>query len=379
METIERPTTRWTPRMIAVAATCPRRFKIEFVENYRLSGRRPAPWPPDVRTILRDALRERDLAAAKGLSGIRVRAMAFAVVLAYKEELYEAIGAVNHDDEQRLRNEVDGVVDEAQRILQHYEETLGREPLTFETDSVGAQVDRLVESHLGEITTFADRIEGIVRVDGHKAVLVRKFTSTADCEAVIADLRLDLSTHSAMWAASRLAGEKVTSAVFEVIRTKAPSIPETIQCRKCRGSGRGNPEEVPCEECRGTGIGGMSRKACDTTAEEWRRAVVRAGLDVAAESARCHDVLETISRKGETFTYRVELESSDAAVIQWRQDVEQLIAIAMFNDQNGAWPRNLSACTGRGRPCPYRKVCSKPGDVDVAWFTQRIEQFPGLD
>lgn len=389
----ERPVGRRTRRMLSTLVTCPRRYEIEYVKNLRLKGRRGDLWPPNLKAVLRDALRDRDYAEMRGLSKVRVRAAAEAVFIAYRDELTNLIGNVARDEYERLATEIIDIEEAARGILGHYEETLGGGKFNFLLDPSGQPiVDRIVEQDLDGTYTYAGRIDGVLdRGEEGPAVLIRHLTSNTDPSSVVRDLEMDLSIMESMWLASRVAGTKVTSAVVEVVRTKAPSVPETIQCRKCKGAGKidqrrddGTFEEgkvnlVDCPACGGSGIGGMSKRPCDTTPEEWHRAVVRAGLDVKEEEARCSDVLSRIVGKGETFAYRINIETSEEAILAWKQDTTELSYIGQHHATHGGWPRNASACTGRSAPCPYRKVCSHHGDTDSAWFTAVQESYPGLD
>jgi hypothetical protein len=174
----------------------------------------------------------------------------------------------------------------------------------------------------------------------------------------------------------------VTVAIVDVVRVKAPSIPDTVQCRKCRGDGKvgvGTPEEKPCAECGGTGVGGMSKRACDTTVSVWMETASTVGLDATAEAARCPEVIEKIRSRGETFAYRMEVEVAVAELKEWATDAVAIAAMSEVHATRKHWPRNPDACVGRSGPCPYRRVCSHQADVDVAWFTSSVEPFPGID
>lgn len=382
----ERPAGRRTPLMLATLATCPRKYRIEYVDDYRPKGRRPQPWPPKIKPILRDALRDRDYAEMRGLNPLRVRAAAEAVIMAYRDELTSAIGNVGREEYERWLGEIADVEEAARGVLSHYEEALGDGRFNFMLDPSGRPlVDRVIEEKLDGEFTYADRIDGVLdRGELPPAVLIRYFTSNSDPQSVAADLGLDLRVMGPMWIASRAAGMKITSAVVEVIRTKPPSSPETIQCKKCRGAGivgdRSTGEETKCSDCGGSGIGGMSKRACDTTFEEWHRAVVRAGLDIKAEEERCADILRRIVERGETFAYRVTVDASEEAIHAWKRDVGELTDLSSYYaETRKAWPRNIAACVGRSAPCPYRKTCSHHGEEDPAWFVKHSEPFPGLD
>lgn len=380
----ERPEGRHTPRMISTLATCARRYQIEYIDNCRPKGRRPSPWPPKLKPILRDALRDRDYAEVRGLNPLRIRAAAEAVIMAYRDELIEAIGNVDRNEYERWLGVIADLEESARGILSHYEETIGAGRFNFMLDKNGRPlVDRVIEEHLDETFTYADRIDGVLdRGELPPAVLVRRFTSNQDPQAVANDLQLDLRLMGSMWIASRAAGVKITSAVVEVIRTKAPSTPETIQCRKCKGSGfisDDKEDRKECPSCGGSGVGEMSKRACDTTFEEWHRAVVRAGLEIKAEEERCSDTLRRLVEKGETFAYRIIVDASEGAIHYWKRDTGELLDLSTYFASRNAWPRNANACVGRSAPCPYRKPCSYHGDTDVAWFTKQIEPFPGLD
>lgn len=377
-----------TPRTLAALASCPRRFQIEYLDNYRLKGRRPEPWPPSIKVVLRDALRERDVAAVRGLSRLRTDAASYAVILAYRKELTRLIGDLPPREAQRYTGEIAAMSDEAMRVLEHYDEE-HPEPLRFVCDEHGHHfVDKLVDIELANKKVLTNRVDGIIaRENLPPAVLVRHFTSHTDPQEVIRDLEVDLRLIAAMHAASHLLGSSVTSAVVDVVRTKAPSIPETIQCRKCGGQGgheKGKQEEdgtwtaTTCEACRGTGIGGMSRKPCDTTLKTWQRTVAAHGLDPAAENERCREIVERLGTRSDSFAYRVVVDAAKEAVASWVLDVTEISRLEDYYLKRQLWPRNAAACMGRSGPCPYRKVCSHHGDDDVAWFTRVDEPYPGL-
>ncbi len=390
-----RPAGRMTGRMLATLAKCPRRYQIEYVNNYRLKGRRPAPWPPSVKALLRDALRERDVARSRRVSSLRVRAAAEAVLGVYQEEMRRLIGSVSPDEAARLEEEIATAADEARRVVAHYDYTRSHDinfrPLEFMRDSSGVPiVDRIVEHKLlaSDLYTYAERVDGIVTDGNTPAALIRRFTSNPNPEEVKEELGLDLTIIGELWAASHILDTPVTLAVVDVVRTKAPSIPETIQCRKCRGDGKvklkgedgtAGEELVACDACGGTGIGGMSKRACDTTVEIWKASAQRFGLDPEKEGDRCLDVIAKLQRRAESFAYRILVQVQTADLKAWALDAQTIAGFASYHAANGYWPRNPGACVGRSGPCPYRRACNNQDSQDVACFTPSFEQFPGLE
>jgi len=377
--------------MLTTLATCPRRFRIEYEDNWRLKGRRHAPWPPRIKSVLADALHERDRAVVRGLGTIRTRAAADAVVMAYRHELLRMVGEMGRDEAQRWTSTIEDITDEATRILAHYGDTLGgiSDP-QFMVDKTGRPlVDRVVEFPLGlGDITYAARIDGVLdRGQLGPAVLVRKFTSTTDPQTVADDMGLDQWLAAAMWIASKAAETTITAATVEVVRTKAPAIPETVKCRNCKGKGTipsrkdedGEVVTKQCGECNVSGVGGMSRSACDTSLEQWNATVRANGLDPDVENERCASALERIIGRGETFAYRVGVESTVEAVKAWVADVHALIGVEEHHRSARIWPRNGAACRGHGSPCPYRKGCSHRGGTDeVAAFVRHEDPYPGL-
>jgi len=401
MNGIARPAERRTSLMLATLAKCPRRYEIEFVNNYRLKGRRPAPWPPSIKSLLREALRERDFTTTRNVGALRTRAASEAIMSVYYDELRTVLGNVPAQEAAEFGMVIAQVVDESRRIMRHYEEAYRGDRLVIAVDKTGAPfVDRIVERKLlASEMTFAERVDAIVEIPGRTnengktgkvpevAVLVRRFTSNSNPDDVRSDLVHDLALRGQLWAASHLVGDPVTVAIVDVVRTKAPSIPDTVQCRKCGGQGRhekGQKEEdgtwtpAKCETCEGTGVGGMSKRACDTTESVWMETARANGLDATTEAARCSDVIGKIRARGETFAYRVEVEVQVAELKEWSTDAVALASIAEVYATRKHWPRNQDACVGRSGPCPYRKVCSHQGDADVAWFTKTDEPYPGL-
>jgi len=390
-----RPKGRFTPLMLRALALCPKRFEIEYVQNYRRKSKHEPPWPPNIKTILHDALRERDFATMRGLSSVRTRAAAVSVIEAYRQELFEAIGPVSPQEREQLAALVATTCDDAAAILSHFERVSGRRDPTFMLTEEGRPlVDLVVEERLDDDYTYADRIDAVLdRSEAHlpPAVLVRRFTSNADPGEVIREVEMDLNLPGMAWIASRAAKQKVTTAVIEIVRTKPPSIPETIQCRKCKGTGTidqrnedGTYEEgkvnlVPCPDCGSTGIGGMSKKACDTTYELWVEEAQRHGLDIEVEKGRCASTVQRLISRGETFVYWTTIDISEDAIRDWKRDTGELIDFSLYcGETRNVWRRNPAACVLRSGPCPYRRTCAHQDDEDAAWFTVNDDAYPGL-
>lgn len=376
--------TRHTSLTLATLAKCPRRYEIEYVNNYRLNNRRPAPWPPSLKQLLRDALRERDIAQVRGYTPLRARAIAEAIVNVYAEEMLSLVGNVSPQERERHEEEIREIGEEARRIILHYDDAhRDSKALTL------LAVDQVVEKNPlgGADLTYAERIDGLVDLGGRKTALVRHFTANADREDVQAELVMSLALRGQLWAASAYSGETISSALVDVVRTKAPSEPETIQCKKCRGDGKvklkgedgtAGEELIGCDACSGTGVGGLSKRPCDTTLKTWKDAVARHGLDIAAETTRCSEIVSRLERRGENFAYRLVIDLDKTAIKDWAKDVVALASLVGFYSSAGYWPKNPAACVGRSGPCPYRKACNHHGDVDVAWFTKTDEPYPGL-
>ncbi len=389
----ERPPSRVTPRMLR-ALTCPRRYQIEYVHNYRLKGRRPWPWPPSMKTLLHVALLERDFHRSSRRVGLRGKISVENVLQVYQDQLKKVRGVVGFDEAIRSDREIDELVDDARRILGHYDDVHG-EPWSFAKDAMGRPiVDALAEYELPsnpETSTwiYTDRIDGIVlRKELPPAVLVRRFTSTTDPLDVQRNLALAFELIGPMWCASQLYNKPVTSAVVDVVRTKPPSIPDTVKCRKCGGQGShekgqknddGTWTPTKCEACSGTGIGGMSKSPCDTTLDIWNSTVTGLGLQIREQVSRCEQTVRRLEERGESFAHRIVVDIPLAAFEQWEQDVIATADLVLHHTKKNYWPRNTAACIGRSGPCPYRKVCSHHGTDDVAWFTRIDDPYPGLD
>jgi len=378
----------FTPVMLATLGQCARRYQIEYVNNYRLKERRPTPWPPNLKALLRDALRECDWTQWRNSNGIRTKAILEALMTVYAEEWREARGQVSSSEVEESDAEIDSIIAEAKAILNHYYEILGSEKLHFAVAPPNGRpaLDFTVEAPLpGDESIYAERLDGIVQTEGSiPEVLIRYFATSASPDEVRRDLAFDLRIRGTMWVASQLMGGFITTALVDVIRRKAPSVPETIQCRKCQGSGKMNRSEntgssESCDVCRGSGIGGMAKKASDTTVDIWIRKVNKSGLDLAVETERCKEVLAKLKSRGETFCYRVSVVASAQELESWAQDMASMAGLVKYYESQGYWPRNPAACIGRSGPCPYRKVCSYHGDIDMAWFVKVYEQYPGLD
>ncbi|HUX15277.1 MAG TPA: hypothetical protein VMW52_02330, partial [Phycisphaerae bacterium] len=168
MNGIARPAERRTSLMLATLAKCPRRYEIEFVNNYRLKGRRPAPWPPSIKSLLREALRERDFTTTRNVGALRTRAASEAIMSVYYDELRTVIGNVPAQEAAEFGMVIAQVVDESRRIMRHYEEAYRGDRLVIAVDKTGAPfVDRIVERKLlASEMTFAERVDAIVEIPG---------------------------------------------------------------------------------------------------------------------------------------------------------------------------------------------------------------------
>lgn len=389
METPTRPPERRTKDMLTTLATCPRRYKIEYEDNYRLKGRRPPPWPPNVKQILRDALRDRDIAVARGLNKFRVQAAANAVVMAYNNEYRRTLDTMNTREQDKWTDVVSKVIEDATQILDNYQYSIrDAGDFKFMLGSDGNPlVDRVVEHSLGQTgQTFAACVDGVLdRGQLGAAVLVRKFTSNPYPDVVAEDVELDQWLAAAMWSATKASDKIVTAAVVEIVRTKPPGIPSTVKCRQCSGTGNvqskdeNDTKPITCAGCGGSGIGGMSKKACDTTLEKWNATVKHSKLDLNAENERCASIVKRLEERGETFVYRVVVESSVQQIKQWTMDVDAMLGVEDHYRSARVWPRNGAACVSRFGACPYRNACSTPdGGTEMATFIKHNVLFPGI-
>jgi len=400
-----RPPNLFTRRMLETFSTCRARYHTEYEMDYRLKRRRPWPWPPTMKFALHAALRERDFALTRGIGKLRVLSAGDAVLDTYARQLMKS--AFLPPVENKNVKKVEELLEQTKRIIAHYndvhEADIAGEGMKFLTTSDGRpMVDYLSTDSLwipeGEPaynTTpykrtapwqFAERIDGIIKRDGlPPAVLIRRLTSSTDPVEVERELALDLTIPGMMWAASRLIGDFVLSAVVDVVRIKPPSVPETVKCRSCKGNGQGKYGDdggsgtTACQKCGGTGVGGMSKKPCDTTLDIWEAEVRKHGLDVTTEWQRCKPVVERIREKGESFAYRIHVETSEQALRKWNSDAYMTADEIAIARKSGHWPRNPAACVGVSGPCPYRRACSQTADSDLAWFTREVEPYPGLD
>jgi len=383
-----RPENLVTPRMLW-SLMCPRRFEIEYCKNYRLKGYRPPPWPAGLRGVLRSALRERDVVPIvdqvlrRPTDPLRVEVAVESVFRVYADKIRKLRGNMRGDELERSEKELCAAIEEARRILAHYDTV---HPIYFEfakSDGYPA-VDKFVRAELGNSQwKYADRIDGVVlRENLPPAVLVRHFTTSNEVTEVERQLRLKLELIGKMWSATQLMGRPVTTALIDVIRSKAPSVPEPIKCTKCKGTkfeNKKGEKETFCSKCGGSGMGGMSQKACDTTLDIWHATASQLGFDLAAESKRCAKTIRKLQERGESFAYRTVVEVPVAALGRWEQDTIATANLIEHYRKEGYWPRNPDACVLRTGYCRYRKVCSHHGDEDVAWFTRVVEALPGLD
>jgi len=172
----------------------------------------------------------------------------------------------------------------------------------------------------------------------------------------------------------------------EVVRTKAPSKPDTIQCRKCKGSGQvvsgsdGGSGSTACAECNGTGIGGVSQQRCDTTLAVWQKSVLGYGLDLAVEAQRCSKQVIQLQERGDVFVYTMNMQITDSVVEQWRDETLALANTRWLHRGAGRWPRNTTQCNGGVSPCRYRYACTRAmnEDLEGAYFVHFNDPTPGI-
>lgn len=336
-----------TPAMLTALATCPRRFEIEHIRNLRLKGRRRPPWPPNIKRMLLECLEARDALAAVGVSWMQAESAAYGMVRIYSERLRGLLGAGES------ASEIDEMERAAGSILDHYIAVHGDDA------SMRWEAPRgVVKREIGDTGSFyADRLGPTVHYGQQRLSVVRSFTSERDPARHAAVLEHLLWLHGVAW----LAG--TDGLLVDVVRTKAPSKPDTVQCRKCKGEG--------CEECNGTGAGGLSKRPCDTTLELWMEAARRHGLDPGEEAKRCAAVTDRLAQKGETFSYRLVIQPSDKLIRDWESNLAKWVEAAKHYQRHG-WPQNPSACRG----CPYQLGCN---GADDAVFEQVEEGLTGLE
>ena len=398
------PERRYTTRMLATFA-CQRKYEIEHERGWRRAGRGRPPHPPTLKKLLAEMMRCRDHLLAK--SQTQDFPMFLQSLCAeWNTAMWEAAGNPRSYDAEAIRQ----IAEEAVGIMEHYHQIhTDDRPQPFMRVKAGLVsppgasrratreipfVDRLVEVRLPNAKGKPSMNRLVVHIDGvldgqHPTLLVHHYTSNRDPEDVRSELLLRQDILAQAWAVEQILGKPVQSVMWDVVRTKVPSTPKLVKCRRCKGTGKVPTTERdgilhpagPCSVCQSSGIGGLSKSPCDTTVSVWEQTVERfPHLDLEQQREIHGELLRTLDARGQTFAYRVYAKQIPAgATSQWALDASETVRQILTCRKRKLWPRNPGVCVGRAGPCPYREPCLDFGQhgEDRAWYGPAVDPYPG--
>jgi len=347
---------------------CRRRYKIDYELGCRLSGH--SLWlPVSVKDCLREVFYYRDAAIASKNHKMDFEARGYTKWFRrVTENISRDLPAI---ELAKVEKTVYGIIEQYTRAHGNteqkvrYVQSKGK-PVVRHLSIFS--VRRCDEGKLGGPTQnkFAVILDGLWKDSSTPVLTVRHFTSQSDPEKVKKYLESNLEVPGMLYAASLIARRPVRVVQFDVVRTKSPSMPTFLKCRKCGGDG--------CEECAKTGYGAISSKPCDTTAAVWREAL-GAYPHIETISPEADRLLAVLESRGDTFTYRHYKTYSDANIAEWMQDTYEKIRDVEAARKANRWPRNHSACRQYGHLCRYARFCSGAEGPDLVQFN---EEYPGL-
>lgn len=191
----------------------------------------------------------------------------------------------------------------------------------------------------------------------------------------------------------------VSGIVYNVLRKKVPSQVQTLQCKKCKGTGvvetkefvldekgkrikdeaaggfKFTLKEEPCTDCNQSGFSGISKTIPDTTVRVFKQCI--ADLQAKNPSMSMDNVVEIeqeLARRGDRFLYRCSLPVDDHDIAEWASDIYEIAHAMGRSVKAKKWYRNLAACNVNGRVCTYYKVCMHGWDGAENW--ERVERNP---
>lgn len=193
----------------------------------------------------------------------------------------------------------------------------------------------------------------------------------------------------------------VSGIVYNVLRKKVPAQVQTLQCKKCKGTGvvetkefvlddKGKriKEEVdgvsgfkftlttaPCTDCHESGFSGISKTTPDTTVRVFKQCI--ADLQAKNPSMSMDNVVEIeqeLAHRGDRFLYRCSLPVDDHDIAEWSEDIYEVAHAMGRSVKAKKWYRNLSACNVNGRKCTYYHVCMHGWDGAENW--ERVTRNP---
>ncbi len=407
-----RPDRQITPLMLSTLSSCRHRYEIEYERGLRRQGAGRYSWPPRLKDLLKELFLARDVAIAEWDHGVDWGRLVSGVKYHW-ERLHLERKMPHWVDPSEAVKTIKAITDEAEKIFDHYHEIHGQgfAEHRIRRDKKGAIIGRMVtfkppipmdrdgSYRVRSRYNLSVRLDKVVNIHGVPWVVIRHLTSNRDREAVLAELKLRIDWRVRAWAATEEIGCGVGGVLFDVIRTKPPSRPSSVKCRKCQGTGgvvtnvavpvndedgkptgrKLEPRHDECAACAGTGVGGISKQACDTTGTIWKDTLMRYPHLLTEQHAAIHkDTVLRLKERGETFSYRILHKVSKDALVDWMFDTYGALKELDSARCSGRWPRNTGACVGRAGQCPYRSFCAASDQERDSYLFDRIsDPYPG--
>lgn len=206
---------------------------------------------------------------------------------------------------------------------------------------------------------FGGKVDLMLEDEGGRLwIMDHKTTQETRPDAVEINIELDGQPRGYIWGIQQVKGVTVYGMIYNVMRKKVPAIPATIQCKKCKGTGRTTDKktevESVCEKCQGTGVEAVSIAQCDSLVEVYQ-AQLDAFPHVDQEPHRKQ--LDRLGARGDNFLYRFEYDVSQADIDAWHADTYCVVQSIMAAQKGWGFTHNYSACNVNNRVCPYRPLC----------------------
>lgn len=391
-----RPLTRFTQRMLD-SASCRQRYNLEFVKNFRHKEYDKF-FPPKLKDLLSELLFARDYAIARGFERAEVSDLVNRMERKWLSEIRSNKGVKQEHIEDARE-----FVDIARKIVDHYSESQRIDLIAKYVKKKNQPIVRVVTEHrlptfekkkLGGPSkyTFASLIDRVFHDENGYSLMVRHFTSNANPDDVKWELDRRLDVYGTVWNAEKLLKKKISKIVFDVVRTRPPSMPLLINCKTCNGSGEKEAKDgkikiqTICDNCAGTGVSRVSAKRCDTTVELWLREYSKytrrkgiLSLKTEKYKDQVTELIGHLAAKGNTFSYRIEVGVVREAIDTWLASTYEQIRELEAVVKRGTYPMNTGQCGRNNDQCPYRTACSiVKQKSDGVFFKLVDEEYPGL-
>ena len=199
------------------------------------------------------------------------------------------------------------------------------------------------------------------REDTRIKIVDHKTTSHSNREAYQAELELDPQSRGYCMLWSVLHEGQAADFVFDVQRSKIPTEPQALICKKCNNKIKKDPTYVnaDCPDCKGTNVSGITtRKDLDTTLKVYQAALDRyPHLDTSTPEYQ--EALQRIGARADSWAYRFELAYQPGELEDFHREAYE---VTREMSEAGYWTRNLGACFAPGRVCVYRHLCLAEGN-----------------